>query len=389
MTAVLLPTARASALARAVVVEGGAGLAEFIRTDGLTAQDATWLAKQGVAAYARYALRKADLLATLPSETRQILEQGYALSAMHEAVQHRETLQRAVGALQKANIPAVVLKGMALAHTVYPAPQTRPKSDLDLWLQSPTLHEAITVLKAAGYQQRAERDSLTPLGLLYDGELGLTCNGGLVELQWPALRGWWVRYAARVDHALMWARRRTVTVDGLTVEILAPEEGLMHVAFHQAINHQFTYPCWLRSLLDVHLLVTRSTVDWGMLVQTARTWGLATVTGAVLHLAQQILATPVPDVVLTQLLAPARRTIVRRLQLDRAILEMWPADYRPRRFAILLGLIDRPVDALRLLYRGVIPEANWLRARYEVPAGARLGAARVRYWRTLWRQGHV
>jgi hypothetical protein len=36
----------------------------------------------------------------------------------------------------------------------------------------------------------------------------------------------------------------------------------------------------------------------------------------------------------------------------------------PRRFVLQLLLVDRPRDALRLIFRALWPEADWLAARY-------------------------
>src|SRR5688572_786594 len=86
-----LPRTRARTLARAVTAPGTAALAAFI-DDGMTAGDVRWLAKQGIASYARYRLRQAGLLSRLAPEVAAPLSLAYSLSAVHEAAQHEGTL---------------------------------------------------------------------------------------------------------------------------------------------------------------------------------------------------------------------------------------------------------------------------------------------------------
>mgnify|MGYP000848229663 FL=1 len=65
------------------------------------------------------------------------------------------------------------------------------------------------------------------------------------------------------------------------------------------------------------------------------------------------------------------------LHLERALIEMWPGGYQRRRFLIQLLLGDRLRDMARLLWRGVYPEAAWLRARYGVETGRSLWRVRL------------
>jgi hypothetical protein len=373
---------RARQLARTVGDGTSATLSTLVQ-EGLTVADTLWLAKQGIAPYVRHRLRHAGLLPHLSAEVAARLTLGYSLSAVHEAVQHEGTLTGLLGTLAGAGIEVVVLKGMAFAYTIYPAPHLRPKSDVDLWIPRHQVRLAVELLIAQGFQLATDL-SLEQVETWESGEIPLvfgTTSAYRVELQFPPMRGLWARHCAAIDHATLWHRAVPVTIEGQPAKVLSSADALIHVAYHQAINHQFTYPCWLRSLLDVHLLVEQGAPDWEVLVATAQAWRLQTVTWTVLSLAQTLLGTPIPTEVLAAL-APhsIRQAMIRRLNLERTILEAHPADYRLRRYAVQLALTDNPLDSLRLMRRALFPDSAWLRARYPHHPLSRLP---LHHWRRL------
>lgn len=358
-------------LLRALLAPDPSGIARLLQHQPPAMAELHWLAEQGLGPFVYHHLRAHDCLALLSEEGRSLLYTSHAQAALLEAIQHEATT--ALAALAQAGVEVVVLKGMALAHTVYPNPRCRPRSDLDLWIPAAQRADAQAALLTVGYTLTEPAAPDAPEGEDKFGREGMA--GGLIELQWPALRGEWLRHCATVDHEGMWQRRWLVPFGGQVAAILSPEDTLLHLCFHQAINHQFTFPCWLRSLLDVHLVLHTYPIEWDALLERARTWGLATVTWTVLELAQGLLGTLVPQRVLSAL-APAapRRAAIRRLPLARSVLEMWPSDYHSRRFLIQLLLVPRPAAALALLRHALAPDAAWLAARYgeEAPWRARL-----------------
>jgi hypothetical protein len=277
------------------------------------------------------------------------------------------------------------MKGGALAYAVYPNPATRGRGDLDLWIQPGQAALATSVLNALGYAGHNKEDRPEALVTLVGGELQMVKRNspvGLIELQWPVLRGEWVRHTTAGDQAAIWQRRSAVAVGDHTFAAMALEDMLIHLCLHQAIQHQFSAP-WLRNLLDVHLLVGSPALDWSQVIARAAAWRLATVVWTVLDAAQHLMDTKTPNEALLAL-APARwrRWLISRLQLEKALLTMHPGGYGYRRFAIQLALVDRTRDGFWLLWRGLSPEAAWLRARYGVlPPGTSLWRLRLRH---LW-----
>lgn len=371
-------------LALALASQTPDALAAWLDAHPLSRADLAWLQGQGLALFAFHRVQQADLLDKAPAEVVAPWQESYqrvvvATAAMDWAI------ERVLLALQQAGVDFIWLKGAALAYAVYDNPACRLRGDLDLWIQPEQLPLATALLAGLGFRPASKEDRPDALVLLVGGEqqlVGDETGLELIELQWPVLRGEWVRHTTAIDHRAIWQRRAAIALGGHSFPTLTPEDTLLHLAQHQAISHQFSAP-WLRNLLDIHLLVAAGTLDWPQVTATARRWRLATVLWTVLHLAQRLLGASVPPAAMQALAPPAwRRWLIERLHLEEALLTMQAGGYGHRRFLIQFALVDRVRDAARLLARGIFPDAAWLRARYGLAPEA--GLAR---WRLLhiWR----
>jgi len=92
--------------------------------------------------------------ANVPLDVQAALRQAYYTTTAVNLLVYRE-LSRILGALSGpcplARIPVVVLKGAALAATLYPSIGLRPIGDLDLLVPKERLAEALARLEALGY----------------------------------------------------------------------------------------------------------------------------------------------------------------------------------------------------------------------------------------------
>ncbi len=70
-----------------------------------------------------------------------------------------DELRRVLGLLAAGGVKALLLKGAALAYTVYAAPHVRPRGDLDLLIAHADLEAADQALVAAGWLRAVEHDS--------------------------------------------------------------------------------------------------------------------------------------------------------------------------------------------------------------------------------------
>ena len=339
---------------------------------------AGWLNYQGVAPLVYRRCQEVDDAAAAALAGQ--LQGAYYSTSLHNGFQ-REILTQILSALHAARIPAVLLKGAALAEAAYGSFAARPMSDIDLWLQDGDMEPTVAIMADAGFQQVREKED-RPLALqrLARGEIQFghpRWPKSLVELHWSGFPGWWLQRTAAVDDEAVWQRTVPLTLDGFAaaangtglVRRLAAEDMVIQLAVHQAINTSFGVRP-LASLLDIALAANCWPVDWQLVAGRARSWRVGTVVWLVLHLAQQLIGLPGAETAVAQLSpSPLRRAWLLRLVNPGSLVSTVDPRHGLRRYLRLLLLIDRPRDLLRLVYRAVWPEPEWLAARYGGAAG--------------------
>lgn len=87
---------------------------------------------------------------TWPSEIRNKTQKTAVQHAAHELIVETKT-RHLLTTLQAAGIPAIVLKGTAIAYTHYNDTSTRTRGDVDLFFLRSDLNRAFGILEAEGY----------------------------------------------------------------------------------------------------------------------------------------------------------------------------------------------------------------------------------------------
>jgi hypothetical protein len=87
-------------------------------------------------------------------------------AAAIDALRTRE-LQTVLAALGDADVRPVLLKGVAIAHTHYPRPELRPRSDTDLLIRADTRDAVASVLLRLGYRRPLEIDGDVAIGQIH------------------------------------------------------------------------------------------------------------------------------------------------------------------------------------------------------------------------------
>jgi len=105
-----------------------------------------------------------------------ILMHSYYATAARNQLLFRE-LDLILKAVNGSDIPVIVLKGAALAVTIYPDIALRPMGDLDLLVAVENLAASFTILCSLGYRQQVLTVSHLPM-------LGGPQNNIVVELHW-------------------------------------------------------------------------------------------------------------------------------------------------------------------------------------------------------------
>ncbi len=356
----------AVALLQALATPGANALADWLAHHELDNAAVEWLRVRGLAPYAFHRLTETHLIGQAAAEPRGVLRLAYFV-ALSQALAREGELQRVLVALAAAGITPILFKGAVLAYTAYPAPACRQMGDLDLWLTAAEMPAGQVALEALGYRAHSKETRPPAFQARHLGEIqmiGAHPGSILVELHWSAFAGVWLDRVAAVDHAALRARAVPVTVTGQPALALAPEDAVIQLAVHLAVNHQMAAP-WVRGLLDVALLARTQPVDWAVVADRARAWRVSTAVWLVLQLTVELLGlTEAAPAVARLTPAPVRRHLLARLVNAGSMLAMRNISRDPFRFALLLLLVDRCRDVAAIVARAVWPERDWLAARY-------------------------
>jgi hypothetical protein len=245
---------------------------------------------------------------------------------------------------------------------------------------------AAALMGELGYQAFAADDRPPALQRLSRGEIQFYSPHeppGLVEVHWSPFPGWWLRYTGAVDDEAVWSRCEPLLVGGRGwAHRLEPADMIIQLAVHLALGSQFKPPA-VRGLLDIALVARRYPVDWEAVADRARTWRVATLVWVALSLADALIGVPDAANALAALRPAApRRRLLGYLVSPASILAGRDVTTGRTRFLLLLLLVDRPRAALRLAWRTVWPESEWLAARYD-------SASRRQHLETLVRHGRI
>lgn len=237
----------------------------------------------GVAPLLYYTLQGAGWPEQVPAQVRATLQREYYTTKARNMLFYTE-LARILNALQ--GIPVVVLKGAALASTLYPDIGLRPMVDLDLLVPREKLETAVQIMRRQGYYEPVpeivpgfHRTHLHHVCL----QLADSHHNTLVELHWKLIGG----DANRHSPSTGWFWEHTERLilkpwllgqsdDGEYEQIaggtaflqLTPEAHLLYLAAHLIVQHRAAGPRLLW-LYDQHLIMTRyaELINWDELLE--------------------------------------------------------------------------------------------------------------------------
>jgi hypothetical protein len=251
----------------------------------------------------------------------------------------------------------LLLKGAHLAFTLYPSPDRRPRLDTDLLIRKSDRDGLKRCLAALGYEPVPHVTGEVAFTQFQYRRIDESGAAHTLDIHWriaiPKV------FADRLTYDDL--MRDSVLIPGLGPHARAPSAPLALVVacLHRTAHHgTATRLLWL---YDIHLLAAAlSGPGWDLVVQRARSCGLAPVVSAGLEHATAMLGTPVPPPVLDGLQAAARGTdpdVLVFLQGTPPMMRVAMSDWRR-----IAGARDR----LRFLLEHLFPPASYMRHRYGV-----------------------
>jgi hypothetical protein len=267
----------------------------------------TWLSEQERATPVLW--RRLSALASLPEEALPL----HRMSMVSEfRMSHLESrLLSALDTLGEAEIDPVLLKGAALALTVYGSFVARPMSDVDLLVQREDVMRARDVLVASGWTEGSDN---TPE--FYEGHQHMQPlvdsqgTGTSLELH-TSLFFEGHPFALTSDD--IQRRAEKVVVRGRTVLVPSVHDQLLHLCLHFAWSHMMATGAW-RAFRDLDALLRTKRVDWKEFTKLARDTRGGSACYWTFRLARTVAGISVPVWVERALAPPEPEFALRRLE---------------------------------------------------------------------------
>ena len=323
---------------------------------------ARWAASERLVVLVWAALRERPASAPL----RDALASGVMRQTARAVLQERE-LRRVLDALAAAQVEPVLLKGAALAYSVYADPAARPRCDTDLLIGEPDAPRVRAALEGIGYLPE------------------IKTSGRFVTAQFQYTRtdARGVRHACdvhlKISNAQLYAASLSydeLREDAITLRVHARALGpsavhaLLLACIHRIAHHHDADD--LLWLYDVRVLSqVLGEADWERLLALAHTKGLSAVVVHELERAEEALGTCVAEAIRRRLHAAAGsearpplltgpQPLVALLRSDLAALPTWTA-----RVQLVREHLFPPVAYMRQIHPGcpgvLLPAAYALR----------------------------
>jgi putative nucleotidyltransferase-like protein len=198
-------------------------------------------------------------------------------------------LLEAVDDLERAGIDVRVLKGAAIAHTVYDAPELRSFRDVDLLVRDQQLDAAISVLLAQGATRRFGEPRPRFNRRFGKGVCLRTVAGVEIDLHRVFAAG---PFGLRIVPSRLFEQASAVTLGGRKIAGLDPTSRALHAAFHAALGDD---PPRLVAVRDVLQVLADPALDPHELIELAGTWRCGIVLQRAVTLAHDVFGADLGD----------------------------------------------------------------------------------------------
>lgn len=208
--------------------------------------------------------------------------------AMFQALALERNLVNLSVDFERAEVEMVVVKGPALAHTMYPDPSWRPFADIDLVVRGRDFRRACELLEQRGYRRdlpepRAGFDLRFGKAAEYAGPDGLT-----VDLHRTLVVG---PFGLWVDPDELLEQTTPFSLGGRRLQRLDDTSLLLHACMHASLGW---WPPLLMPVRDVAQVASVGRVDWDVAADRMRRWKLTAVVRHAFQTATETLAVALP-----------------------------------------------------------------------------------------------
>jgi hypothetical protein len=292
-----------------------------------------------------------------PQAIFQVLQDQYQCTKTTNWALFRE-LGDLLGIFESEHISVVLLKGAALAKTLYPAIAMRPMNDIDLLIQPSDAIRTQDILIARGFIPYLELAKNYNVQFKHHQAFN---RGGkypmTIEVHWHLFARPYYRNRMPIDW--FWQRTEPIDMDGYHALAFTPISQLIHLAAHTVLNHQSDSN--FLPLYDLALLLNRycTRINWDEVIQSAQTFGLSHILQSTLDHVEEIWNIALPDNVSSRL--------EQSISIGERVLFMINVAPLPQVGYLWDGL-NQPGIRKRLKYfwHTLFPSRSYMQKRYEL-----------------------
>lgn len=275
-------------------------------------------------------------------------------------------LQHVLQAFNAAHIPLLLMKGPALAYTVYPQAHLRSYHDIDALIHPEDVARARELLTSMGYrfyeEYRANAIDETRTGYNFLLKRPDSWLEVLIELHTAPHPS---EIGTQFDVDALWKHAQTIDIQGEQAQTFAPADHLLYLCWHYRF-HSFSRLLWLYDLvMVVRHSVAMDTMNWQKLIQLAQQHQLASTLYYCLSWCRSLFHVAIPAWVLQQLRPPLLiRIVVERFAMPEPAHMLAVARLQGRRTLARRAMVDRVGDVFSAFARTLFPSRATIGRRY-------------------------
>ena len=244
----------------------------------------------GVAPLIYHNLHRSGVIRLVPPRAMETLRNSYYGNAARNSLLYDE-LRNVLNGFRDKKIEVIVLKGAALADTVYPNRALRPMSDIDLLVRKEQLGKVESKLLDMGYMVE-ERVKPKEFQREHHYHWVFKKKSAIaVEIHWNIKRP---TGPFRIDIDGLWDRAKPIQIAGVEALALSPEDLLLHLCQHM---HKHKLIGGIRPLCDIAHVVEyyKDAIEWTVFETRSYQWGIAQYAYLALYLAKELLDARIPS----------------------------------------------------------------------------------------------
>ncbi|MCO6452367.1 MAG: nucleotidyltransferase family protein [Caldilineales bacterium] len=207
-------------------------------------------------------------LFVVPPAVERSLQAAYVRNAARSTLIFA-TLEEFLRRCRTAGANIVLLKGAALAATIYGNAALRPMMDIDLMVDQKTVNAVVQQLAEMGFY--ASHDEPRPGShLAFESQMRFQRDDStrtLIEVHWGLFDS---PYYQALDDMAWWRQStREALVGNSSILVLGPEAQILHLCAHMSLHHHALVWLWLHDIAEL-IFHYENEIDWTELFTQAR-----------------------------------------------------------------------------------------------------------------------